>query len=253
MSSQPNCFICGNRVLGLRGQDIVLDTFYLQAHEEAADIIAQNAFGEAHLKCFVGSQWSGAWAQCIAENLIHVRRFETLLNRTDLQILRNPKMREVALIRADGWIRFLSERSLGAARSSPAGVSIAVKEEMSVVLPENQALLGNLEQAFHAKQYAHLSELVVALGVADYLLFPDSIRAGAITPVRGPGPQPEPLRRLRGEIYLNAVFSYDEFVPAAVADSLLEAMRVRGIDLASSSGAVTQNEFIGIARPGSSK
>jgi hypothetical protein len=53
-------FVCGDPVLDLVGQDVVLDTFYLRSQPSPADaeVLHAKAYGDVHLRCFVGSRWA---------------------------------------------------------------------------------------------------------------------------------------------------------------------------------------------------
>jgi hypothetical protein len=225
MRNFPSCFICKQRVLGLRGQDLNLDTFYLQGQHADLQVIAENAFGECHMLCLLGSKWGSFWAERIAENMRHVRRFESLIESEQFQMLRNARMTETIIIRTDGWIKFVSDRRLHEARKTTEGLLLPVREEMSVELSDDMALIADLERTLASNRPFSLWEFVSKLGLANRLLYPEAIRPGEIYPVQGPTVPAKPLKRWQGDTFLIAAFSYDEFVPGDFVEPLLQFRR----------------------------
>jgi hypothetical protein len=222
MSHTPTCFLCADQVLGLRGQDVTLDTFYLCNQDEDQKALANDAFGECHLRCLINSKWGGFWARRIAGNLRDVRQFECLLENEELQVLRNVRLAETIVVRSDGWFTFLPDLRLREARKTPEGLLLPVTEEMSVMLSGHSELIAEIEQELEAKRAVSLWDLTNRLGLSEHLLYPEAIRPGEVNLLQGTGARNKPLRCGEGEILLFAVFTYDEFIPGDVAEPVLQ-------------------------------
>jgi hypothetical protein len=53
--SEPRCFVCGQSVLGLSGQDLSLEPYYLRDDADSEQLFEAEAFGDVHCKCLIDS------------------------------------------------------------------------------------------------------------------------------------------------------------------------------------------------------
>src|SRR4051812_16703878 len=97
------CPLCSQIVLGLRGQDINLDTFYLTSGVEDKAIFDAGVFGECHIACLVSSSWARLWGVRILQNLFNVRGFTLVYEDVEWLIGRNSRAKFSVLASKNGW------------------------------------------------------------------------------------------------------------------------------------------------------
>lgn len=88
---------------------MVLETFHLEdepAHEEVVDA---KAYGDVHLRCFVGSRWGPFWAERIRANMEDVRALPVVWDSDDLVLMRHEVL-------TTQWTIAIPERRLVRAR-----------------------------------------------------------------------------------------------------------------------------------------
>jgi hypothetical protein len=222
--NKPICFICNHQVIGLSGQDLTLDTFYLHGEPEDRQVVADNAFGDCHLLCLVNSKWGRFWGKRVLGNLKNVRRYGSIFESSEVSILRNDVMLESAVVRADGWMTFVSDRPLLAARTIAGGRLLPVVHPLTIDLSENVNLIERIQPAFEANTSVNLFELVVELGLQDYLLYPEAIRDGDVRRLDTDAGT-EPITRSHGEVLLTAMLSYHQLLPEEIAQKILEHLK----------------------------
>lgn len=68
------CFYCKKPVLGLSGNDEILDTAYLSS--EDTDLFDNKIYGECHSICLIASSRAERWAKCRKHSLMVNQRYE---------------------------------------------------------------------------------------------------------------------------------------------------------------------------------
>lgn len=222
MTKIPTCFICGQQVLGLVGQDLRLDTFYLHDEPEDREVLSAEAFGDCHLSCLIDSTWGAFWARRIAENLEHVRNFAVVSSDNDVTIFRNEGMRESVAVRTDGWVANFSDKAVRSGHAVADGVFVPVAQELTLPITAHPDVADRAGNALLSSGSFALPELVKALRLADYLLYPDAIRDGELRLLPSGKYATQPVTRTRGEVYLTAVAHLHQLMPDDVAPRIAE-------------------------------
>ncbi len=205
-----NCFICKHPVLELTGQFEVLDTYFLEKDDVA---LQQGAFGWCHSSCLSKSQWGAFWAERRILNMTSVRRFSKLHSDVSLTALCNPRTDERIVLRADGVSFYFQPSVLELKKDCPGGILLPIVEEWNLELDEPE-LIRIIRDALTKTKSFPLQKLVQALGLNDYLLYPEAIVDGEL--------------RFNKELeqewignWVSADMSYNQFIPQAVLESAL--------------------------------
>src|SRR5258706_7026781 len=177
------CFVCGNRCLGLKGQDTLCDTIFLQQGHEDKKVIKAKDFGECHLSCLIKSEWGAFWASRIMENLVQVRHYAVIAHSKTTTLLRSDKLRTTYLIRDDGWIADIHDKALQKSTIVNAGYLLPVKEVFYLPLSDMPPLIDEIKSAFQNRHHYYLRDLLNALALRPYLIYPIAIEKGLLRPL----------------------------------------------------------------------
>lgn len=166
--AMPTCFECKLPVLGLRGQDTMLDTYYLTSSDQ--DILDADAFGDCHLICLATSKWIERWIVALRRNFEGVRRFR-LLSSGPAWIYKVQTTAELFVVYPTGRVEQLEPRTIRAVEAGDSKIDI-VEElmiEFDPAVRDKIIVLGQGER---------LSWLIDELGVRDRLLEPTMVDSG---------------------------------------------------------------------------
>ena len=181
MAGQHDCCFCRRRVIGLAGQDCVLDTFYLLDEPEDREVCDAAAFGQCHIKCLVESRWAGFWRRRRLANLIDVRGYDVLAEDDHGVALFNSRMGDVVFCETDGALVWTRREALCVGSDDGEFWVVPVVERVEVEVGRNDS---NLAAQWEARRALTLDDLVRGLGVEDRLLRPAALREGSIQPLR---------------------------------------------------------------------
>lgn len=166
--AMPTCFECKLPVLGLRGQDTMLDTYYLTSSDQ--DILDADAFGDCHLICLATSKWIERWIVALRRNFEGVRRFP-LLSSEPAWIYKVQTTAELFVVYPTGRVEQLEPRTIRAVEAGDSKIDI-VEELMIEFDPAMR------EKIIALGQGERLSWLIDELGVRDRLLEPTMVDSG---------------------------------------------------------------------------
>jgi hypothetical protein len=165
MNDIARCPFCTQVVLGLRGQDLFLDSFFLQDSDADRRATAAGVLGHCHARCLAESEWAQFWAERVRENFEEVRRFELIVDDEAFTVFRNQALQEHILLRPDGWFVRVYHRELNDAYSRSAGVLIPVSETRS----DLAKLTSEVDLSPDNQSRRSLADLVSAMGVESFL------------------------------------------------------------------------------------
>jgi len=174
------CFVCERRVIGLKGQDAFLDTFYLKGEDRDRQVIEAKAFGSCHFVCLMTTQWSSFWAMHISENMQFVRRFPVIAESNDLQILHNDVMNDTVIIERQGWFTSLSDASLKEVMQADGKWLAPIRHELTLDLAGQENLFDLIAESFALTQPYPLFTLIQNLNLDDRLLSPFAVESGSV-------------------------------------------------------------------------
>ncbi len=219
------CFQCGDPVLDLRGQDIVLPPYYLRPEPSPPDqeVLDARAYGYAHLRCFVGSRWGPFWAERTRENLEGVRHFPVVLESDDLVLLRHEVLstRDTIAIGKDGYYASFGDDGIRARRPTPGGALIPVRHELNLEVTGLGAFADEIVRALRRGRSYALLGLIDGLGLRRRLWSEAAVADGRLEP-RPHGDQDDD----DGELWIEAVADYHKFVPHDILDQVLQVSPV---------------------------
>lgn len=168
------CCFCGLPVLGIWGQDDVLDSYHFQSTADDQRAIAEGVYGECHLRCLTASSWKEFWTARRVANLIRVREFENRYEGSDTLLLRDARTGSNVVSPTRGVLLTVSDQALREGlRVDDASLSVRQKDR-TWDLPS--AWSGaSVEKLFGGVGWIPLMKLVDAFEVTERLF--DSRRA----------------------------------------------------------------------------
>ncbi len=221
MSRRDHCFECGDLVIGLIGQDAVLDTFYLQADEEGHRILEEGAFGEVHLVCLIHSVWGSFWAARMAANMRDVRGLSVQFESDRLVLFRNDALNETIAIRHDGWYGYLRDDAVGAGHETQGGILLSVTRELNLRLSDYPQVYDELDASLsHGTAYP-LLDLVTRLELRKRLFSVDALDDGRLEPF--PAYEGDEALGTNDTGFVASIGVYHQFVPEEIIRPLLDA------------------------------
>lgn len=174
------CPFCQREVLGLIGQDISLDTFYLQDTPEDTKVIETEIFGMCHFLCLTNTRWGRFWSRRILENMATVRKFPIRAETKHITILRNDQLQETIVIRQDGWLAYIDDKALKAKIDIEGGCLIPISHELNLDLSDHPELSAMVQDVFIQGYPYALLDIVNALNLAGRLLYPQALKNGTL-------------------------------------------------------------------------
>ena len=205
-----NCFICKRPVLEFSGQFEKLDTYLLNEDDTAYQ---QGAFGWCHTSCLSKSQWGAFWTKRRVLHFTQVRGFIKLHSNNSFTILCNPRTDEKFVLRDDGISFMIKHSMLEHKKDCPDGSFLPIFEEINLELDEPELTRKIRETLAKTKSFP-LMDLVKALDLNDYLLYPDAIIDGALHFNKA-------LKREWVGNWVSANMSYNQFIPQEVLNLVL--------------------------------
>jgi hypothetical protein len=173
-----NCCFCKQIVLGLKGQDEYLDSFYLQDGECDTEVARGGVFGWCHVQCLVRSQWSQFWRNRRLENFEQIRKYDVLLDDGErYRVLLNPTGGDLVIADCDGTFTQIESSCLRRTKCSDEICLIPMSHRLDVDL----GVLSNKEIAkeFSKARELSLIQLLRSLGIQSLLVEPRGIEGGA--------------------------------------------------------------------------
>lgn len=206
--NKERCFICGNIVLGLRGQDLYLDTYFLQGDD--SDILDNNAFGECHVKCLHSFRCRSLWRKRIIENFIYSRKFKPVESSLiGHDVLWNPGMKEFVVVDPGSSFRFVGVRSLHEWKSVGAIYLRTIEEMLRVDLSGSVTLLEEvLQRGVLGGEGFPLIAMIDRLSIRQHILSLEAVEEGLL------------WVQDTEETTLFMTAKYSEFLPADVYSDL---------------------------------
>jgi len=211
------CFICGRLVLGLVGQDTVLDTMFLKSEEEDNQVVQESAFGPVHYSCLLRSKWVQFWSKRIYENLTEVRRMPVIAVTDGYVALSNSVLRTYFVLGEDGLSATIEGENYDRWRPVDGGWLIQVIHEHTMNLTGFENALEFVRHSFSHLGHCLIVDLVRALDLYDTLLYPVALEGGVIRPIRGRGKRVLTQAQLS---FVETVADYHQFLPYAVGQAI---------------------------------
>jgi len=83
-----DCCFCKLPVLGIAGQDDILDSYNFRTSEEDDLAISEGVYGHCHLKCLLKSSWKEFWKTRRVKNYVEIRQFKLIYDDSHSQVFR---------------------------------------------------------------------------------------------------------------------------------------------------------------------
>lgn len=176
MVDEQKCFICGKPVLGIDGQDVVLDTSHLSIESASATkILADEAFGSCHIKCLSESEWGKLWYQNLINYLERVRGYEVLRTLKDHTVMVDHSNSIFPICSHYGYLFTLRLKDFTEIHKSNDKVCIATGSNINVRVDNRENWYAIFSQERASQKPFELLSLIESLGVSDKLIEPDVI------------------------------------------------------------------------------
>jgi hypothetical protein len=208
------CFICQHPVLELDGQFEKFDSYYLDASDDAYQ---QDAYGWCHSFCLSNSRWGKFWSERLIQHKTELLGFEKICSTNSLTVLRNPRVNEITILRNDGITFWLKPPVLYCEEDYQGGFVLPVLHEMNLEL-DDSSLVNKIQQRLITSGSFPLQELVQALDLTQYLLYPEAIVDGTLQ-------FDKKLKREWDGYWVSVLAKYKKFVPQEVVD-ILESLEI---------------------------
>jgi hypothetical protein len=185
MINNPKCFVCHEACLGLKGQDVICDTFYTLSGVEDKQMLEAQAFGEFHLKCLMSSQWGNYWSKRILNNLVLVRHYPIIGEINGVTVLRNERIRTTFLLGNNGWRTEVYDKDMKERIPASGEFHLPVKHDFNVNLLDYPTVASEIQNASSKNEDFPLVALVDRLGAhAEYNEFlPDHLAQFILTDI----------------------------------------------------------------------
>ena len=196
------CALCGEEMLELTGQMMVLRGYQVVGDDELA---TAGPVGPVHVSCLIASRWGPRWAASF-------RRYGLAINQVELgragevTATLHPPTQEVTLIRDDGYRVVVSRRELRDSRPVTGGVVVQLDEEYNLELPGRSALVQDIRKALMMDKQVPLSSFLARLGSRARLAFPEALEGSVLRYDKG-------LARYWIQDWLSMRLQYGMFVP----------------------------------------
>ncbi len=215
------CFLCGNVVLGLVGQDAVMDTYLIDNNTpEARQVITRRAFGNCHLRCLIQSPYGGFWAQCMARHEARVKRSPMLFENDTYIMYRHDRTKETRLIGKDGWTQTVTDNELYQSVSCNGGYLIAIRHDYNLNFADTPELGKSVQESIFQKQSYPLLLLAQELHVEPYLLYPVAVQNGALRSREPSLSRTQAPEQSHSQNWVSAIADYAYFLPQEAAEIL---------------------------------
>lgn len=177
------CFICGLPVLGLAGQDAVLDTFVLVDEPEDFELVRASKFGDVHLCCLAHDNSRHLWYQRRLRNLVHVRSYCQVWNRGRFSGFLSPSGSEIALVEEGLDVCIVDYKTFSAAQLIGASRHILFDEPLLWEM-EPCSEFFRLASQLRGRESIELEWLINALGVRNCTRNVDAMHLGRLDACR---------------------------------------------------------------------
>lgn len=208
------CFVCGQPVVGLQGQDYDWNTTLLRPDRgEDQRILDQKAFGPCHLLCLVHSEWGRFWAGRFLER----QGVDTDDLTADGWRMLPGGDWTTTMVHKDGWLATVPHRSVRLAEPYADGMRMPIIEKRYEHLRRHPAVTASIHAAFAHGQAYPLGSFIDALDVRPYLTTPQALDRASMRP------QPSTSRSEGGGrmgLTLAVIFSYDVWLSEDVFEGL---------------------------------
>lgn len=202
------CFVCGQPVVGLQGQDYDWNTILLHSdREEDQRALDQKAFGPCHLLCLIRAEWGRFWVRRFLE-----RRGEDIGGPIAHGWRMLPSGDWVTtVIHEDGWLATVPHRSARLAEPHADGMRMPIIEKRYEHLRQHPDVVAPIRAAFAQGQPFSLGSLIDALDIRPYLTAPQALDRASLRPQPGTS-RSEGVGRTG--LTLAVILSYDVWLPA---------------------------------------
>lgn len=163
MKNKTCCF-CKKKVLGIFGQDDLLDSYYFKESLEDSRAISEGVYGDCHIKCLLESPWKDFWTNRRIDNLVKVRGYELIYQDVQSSIYRNGTTKEYVVLPVSHVLLFVSDKKIKIGMDE-CGIKVS-QSELFWELPLSQSTL-TIESFFDEKGGMPLVKLADIFGVAD--------------------------------------------------------------------------------------
>jgi hypothetical protein len=174
------CCFCKLPVLGIPGQDTLLDSYNLKNELQDQRAIAEGVFGDCHLLCLQDSKWSEFWFERRLENFIDVRGYQFLLKKGGAVLLRNPQNTKYVMGAMSGPLLLVDVRDISNGFRPEESLIRLVDPERNWKIPESSPAAEGIVEDFLKSGEMSLLTLAEAFNCRDKLFDEVAARQGKL-------------------------------------------------------------------------
>lgn len=169
-----NCFICRKPILGLKGQDLVLDSYLLTGSGEDKKILDNETFGSVHIKClsedaFAFNFWRTRLLEHYSAGSFYKYKDDILINNNSAEIMSFES------------IQIFSVRKIEIQSVDDAQNNIASEHEINVDLTSlGRNDLNQISEALKKRNLFPLIELIGKLKISDFIINSETLSDASI-------------------------------------------------------------------------
>lgn len=218
MTGLETCFLCNQRVLGLVGQELILEAYYLRPDDDAwfAD-----AYGPCHISCLISSRWGSKWSLYMQRHIQRVDNFTIIHSADDLIAYRTDRLPETRVVQHNGLVFNVQDNDIKHATQVNGGSLIRVAAELSLDFTKSPHVAEPVQRVLAANQVLALQDLLQHLGVWERMLYPIALEKGELRLDK----QSLKILRRQSEVTHGWIWGkalYTQFVPEKVMNLINE-------------------------------
>jgi hypothetical protein len=219
MRVEHNCFICGDLVLGIQGQDDNFEPYYVEDEREA---LAAGKYGPCHVLCLVTSHWGEYWSRQRIRHMEETLGLPRVFELGGLVVFQNTREQAAIVVRQDGAEFKVAYSSPVNAREIPGGHLLPVKQAWNLYLPQHPQVVRKIREALLQSGSYPLPELTSALDLDSRLLYPSALEQGQLRIEKPNSKKSQQRIKSWSERFVSAEAVYAQFIP----DAVMEAVRL---------------------------
>lgn len=174
--SRYNCSLCKKPIIGIKGQDLVLDTYLLSESIEDKRILEKGIFGSVHIKCLLNDYSNyNFWHKKLSEHYLNGSFYECnddiLINKNSLEIMSFEEN------------QIFSLRNIEILSINQIENTILIRDEINVDLTslKNNDII-RLTKKLKDENQSYLSELIDLIKINELIINPIILSNAIIKP-----------------------------------------------------------------------
>lgn len=216
------CCLCDDVVLGICGQDDILDTVYLLDGPDDKEAVGAGIFGAVHLRCLSQTKWGTFWSNRRFLNATCVGRAVTLFEDAELSIGIQPVTEEIIVASRSGSFLLFEQGQLERRVATSRGSLVPFVSELGLSLRSSEKTAQRILREWETDGHSSLLKLIQDFNVEHRLKSLDAVKNGILLPTTDADVDPNLMLR---QYLLEATIEHDVFIPESEMKKILRAIQ----------------------------